>query len=155
MNPTSFETAWTEAELTAFEKLIAAAGSEKNRDAYLGANPGVINAWHFTCAKIGTGGEVFYADDVPSVCFPAYAEMVSNNRASCQKWAFLLAKALPCRDEGNSNVVELRIAAGGIGEIVPGIFKPANSDTTMRIWTLRVDFDLVFETGGKANSATA
>ena len=43
--PTSFETAWTEAEASAFAALCTATGTEVNRDAYLGRNPGVLNAW--------------------------------------------------------------------------------------------------------------
>ncbi len=155
MNPTSFETSWTEAEQAAFQILCAATGTENGKSAHLGRNPGILNAWHFTCGKISDGGEVFYADDLPSLCLPAYAECVFLHRAKCQCWAMRIAAALPVCNADNTNIAELRIRADGWGEVKETYVQPPNESKELLAWTLRVDFDLVFVTGGKANSSTA
>lgn len=155
MKPTSFETSWTEAENAAFEAICTATGSQAGTSAHLGRNPGVMNAWHCSCGKIGIGGEVFYADDIPTLCIPFYAEAVFTRRAACQAWAMRIAAALPLINQETNNIIELRIQADGWGEVKPDYVQVANEDKQIPVWRMRLDCDLVFETGGKSNSATA
>ena len=153
MNPTSFETSWTEGEKAAFAVLLAATGSESGRSGFLGHNPGIANAWHFNCTQVNNGGEVFYAGDIPSICIPAYAECQFLRRSDCQKWAMRIASKLPVdSEEDDSNLVQFRLSDDGIDEIRPEWMKFQNDEKERLIWKLKLKFELVFSTGGKANS---
>lgn len=149
-NPTSFETAWTEAERTAFERLLAAAGGVEGRDAFLGRNPGVINAWHCASEPVtNIGEEVLLAFDLPSLGIPYYAECSYLSRARCQEWAMRIIGGMPLAQDADSNVALFRVNA--IGEIAVVERDVANEPNPVSVWTLRLGFDLVMSTGGKAN----
>lgn len=154
IDPASFETAWTEAERRAFEVLVAAAGGTENRDAFLGRNPGILNAWHFTSLDVTNIGEsVLLARDLPSLGIPYYAECAYLNRNRCQEWAMRVIAGLPLVQDEMSNIALFRInGIGGIDHITVDV---PNEKQPVDVWGLRLTFDLVFATGGKQNAVTA
>jgi hypothetical protein len=152
-NPISFETSWTEAEHRAFGWLVEISGSTEGRSAFLGRNPGIVNAWAFEPQTVTDIGEsVLLAHDLPSLGIPYRAAFASLVRASCQEWAMRVIGGLPlCRD-AQSNVALFRVRS--LGEIIygPAEIAAANERKTVDVWTMEIGFDLVFTTGGKANT---
>jgi hypothetical protein len=148
-NPASFETAWTEAEKAAFLHLCQKTGSEENKGAFIGKNPGVVNAWHFSGMPMKTGEEALLAPDLPSMAIPYYAECLFLKRDACQKWAMRIIGGLPLVNAADANIALLRVRE--IGEIQPDKIDVANEKDPMTVWALRITLDLVFATGGKAN----
>lgn len=149
INPTSFETSWSEAEGAAFAHLCLKTGAEDNKGAFLGKNPGVINAWHFAGLPLKTGEEALLAPDLPSMAIPYYAECQFLKRDACQKWAMRVVGGLPLINEEDSNIALLRVRE--IGDIQPDQVEVANEKSPVTVWILRITLDLVFATGGKAN----
>lgn len=152
INPISFETSWAEAEGAAFAHLCTATGTESGKGAFLGKNPGVINAWHFAGLPIQTADEALLAADLPSLAAPCYAECRFLRRDACQQWAMRVIGGLPLVNAEDSNIALLRVRE--IGEIQPDQYVVANEKDPVTVWTLRITFDLVFATGGKANMAS-
>jgi len=151
-NPETFEMAWSEAERRAFEKLTEAAGSDENRDAFLGRNPGIINAWHFESQPVTDIGEsVLLARDLPTLGVPYRAECVYLKREDCQAWAMRVIKGLPLIQDVDSNIALFRVNA--LGQITHGTTEVANQQGLVNVWKIEIGFDLVFTTGGKSNSA--
>lgn len=154
IDPVSFETAWTEAERRAYGVLVAAAGSTDGRDAFLGRNPGILNAWHFASLDVTNIGEsVLLARDLPSLGIPYYAECAYLNRDRCQEWAMRVIAGLPLVQDELSNIALFRI--NGIGGIENTAVNVKNETQPVDLWGLRLTFDLVFATGGKQNAVMA
>lgn len=154
INPVSFETAWAEAERRAYEMLVASAGSADGRDAYLGRNPGVANAWHFESVPVQKSGDnALLAPDVHTVYIPYRAECVFLKRERCMGWAMRIIGGLPLTQDTESNVAAFRVAS--LGDVVPGIIQLANEKSPVDVWRLEMTFDLVFITGGRSNMASA
>lgn len=152
--PQSFETSWAEAERRAFAWLVASAGSTAGRDAFVGRDPGLVNAWHLRSLPVSATGEnAFSAKDPRTLHIPYEAECVFQKREKCLDWAMRLSGGLPLCQDSESNVALLRINA--IGAPRPDDIQLANEKAPVAVWYLTIGLDLVFETGGKANLAAA
>jgi len=152
INPVSFETAWSEAERRAYAVLVRCSGSEDNRDAFLGRNPGIVNAWHFESAPLQKAGDnAILVPDINALNIPYRAECVFLKREKCQVWAMRIMGGLPLTQDDGSNVATLRVS--GIGDIVPDTILYANEKDPVSVWRMDLTFDLVFITGGKGNLA--
>ena len=146
--PVSYETAWVEAERRAYNVLVGCVRSEDRRDAFLGRNPGIANAWHFESLPLqGKGNEPLLAPDVHAVHLPYRAECVFLKRELCMIWAMRIIGGLPLIQDVESNVATFRVTA--VGDILSGNMQFANEKATVDVWRLEMNFDLVFITGGK------
>jgi len=151
-NPETFEKAWYEAEQRAFEKLVEAAGSEEGRSAFLGRNPGILNAWHFESKPVTDIGEsVLLARDLPSLGVPYRALGVFLKREDCQSWAMRIIKGLPLIKDNDSNIALFRV--NELNQIKHSTAEVANEKAAVNVWEMEIGFDLVFATGGKAHGA--
>jgi hypothetical protein len=151
---TSFDVAWTEAERAAFLLLCSTVGAVENKGGFLGRDFGIANSFWFTTGQIGgnPGGNIFYCTDFPTMEMPAYAELNHMNRSALQANCMKIIRALPVLDDANSNIHQFRIAAGGVSPIRFEYSPLANEPKPVPRWICRIDFDIVFTTGGKANS---
>ena len=151
-DPQSFDTSWRDAEETAFNRLVEATGTVAAKSAFLGLNPGVVNAWHLESQAVADIGEsVLLARDIPSLGIPYRAECAFTRREDCQAWAMRILRGLPvCRD-GDSNVAVFRVRH--FGQIVPDTVAAGNEGAAVGVWKMEVGLDLVFSTGGKGNGA--
>ena len=148
--PDTFITSWPQAERRAFEKLVEATDSAEGRNAFLGRNPGVVNAWHFESQPINDIGEsVLFSKDIQTMGIPYRAECAFLKREDCQTWMMRIMRALPLINDEESNVACFRHRS--IGTITPGTVTFKNEEKTVSVWSLEIGFDLVFVTGGKAN----
>lgn len=146
--PSSFEASWQEAERRAFELLLEAAGATEGSDAFLGANPGVVNAWHIEPLPIGESQLSLLAPDCPSIYMQLSAVGLYLKRDAAQALAMRLLMGLPVdRDEG-SNVACLRVRAISGPERLEVEFR--NEKAPVGCWQISVTLDLAFDTGGKA-----
>ena len=151
-NPDTFITSWPQAERRAFEKLIEATDSAEGRNAFLGRNPGVVNAWHFESQPINDIGEsVLFSKDVQTIGIPYRAECAFLKREDCQTWMMKIMRGLPLHDDEESNVACFRHRS--VGTIIYSTVEFANEQKSVGVWTLEIGFDLVFITGGKAHGA--
>jgi hypothetical protein len=148
-NPTSFEAAWTEAEASAFAALCMATGTESNRDAYLGRNPGVLNAWHFEPAAVDVS--TILNPDCPSIYVPCIAEWRGLKRDRCQTWAMRLLGNIGDAALTDTNIANLRVRE--IGKPAYELVDVANEEKKLGVWSIAVAIDLVFSTGNRANRA--
>ena len=148
--PALFEDAWTEAEQRAFQYITEATQTVENKSAFLGSNPGILNAWHLEHAAMDEGVEsVLLSGDQPSIAMPYQATGAFTKRDACQKWFMRMLAAMPLRTDKDSNVALLRIRHHGA--IEESEVDVANNKQSVRVWSLTLGLDLVFATGGKAN----
>jgi len=148
-NPTSFETSWTESEASAFAALCTATGTEANRDAYLGMNPGVLNAWHFEPDVVNN--DTILNPDCPAIYVPCLAVWRGLKRDRCQSWAMKLLGNIGDADLADTNISNLRIRS--IGQPEYDLVQVANEERKVGQWSITVGIDLVFATGQRANRA--
>lgn len=145
--PTSFEASWQEAERRAFELLLEAAGATEGSDAFLGANPGVVNAWHIEPLPIGESQLSLLAPDCPSVYVQMDAVGLYLKRDAAMALAMRMLKGLPVEQDEYSNVACLRVRSISGPERQEVDFR--NEKAPVWCWAVRVTLDLAFDTGGK------
>lgn len=145
--PTTFETSWQEAERRSFEILLGAAGSIEGRDAFLGANPGIINGWHLEPLPIGESQLSLLAPDCPAIYVKMLADGIWLKRDAAMSFAMRLLKGLPVERDESSNVACLRVRSISGPEREDVDFK--NEKAPVQCWRVSVVLDLAFETGGK------
>lgn len=150
-NPTSFETSWSEAEKAAFAHLCTATGAEAGKGAFVGKNPGVVNAWHFSGLTLDAGDSGLIAPDLHSLAVPCFAECMFSKREACQTWAMRIIGACPLCNAEDTNLALLRVRT--VSEIQDEPVAVANEQAPITVYVLRIVFDLAFATGGKANMA--
>lgn len=154
VEPVSFETAWRDAEKAAFKHLVEVARGREGVSAFLGANPGVVNAWHM--ADKGTAVEhtaALLSRNRTSLALGYYAEAIFLGRDSCLTWAMTILGGLSvCDGIPDTNVAGFRL--NFVGPIEMLTITPPNEAKEVRTWSLRIDFDLVFLTGGRAARLT-
>jgi hypothetical protein len=147
-DPTSFEFSWAEAERRTFDLLLEAAGSTENRDGFLGASPGIANAWHVEPLPIGESQFSLLAPDCPAIYVQIMATGVFRRRDAAQTLAMRWLKALPVERDEASNIACLRVRSiQGPERIVLNL---ANEKAPVACWQINVVFDLAFATGGKS-----
>lgn len=148
--PKTFDTSWKEAERRAFERLIEATSAEENKGAFLARNPGVMNAWHFESQPVVEVGEsVFLAKDLPTMGIPYRAIGVFLSREDCQIFVMSVIRGLPLHNDEASNIHMFRMT--GLGKITFDKITLQNEKAVLA-WSVQIDFDLVFITGGKNNT---
>lgn len=152
-NPLTFETAWQEAEQAAFNYLVAATGAIDNRSAFLGRNPGVINAWAMEHLPLTEeAASVLFARDQPTLAMQYNVEALFQKREHIQKFLMALVGKLPATHIEDTNIACLRVRT--IGQMEYGEITIVNEQKPIGAWTLTATLDLVFVTGGEANMAT-
>lgn len=150
--PLSFETSWSEAERAMFKLLVAVTKSEENRDAFLGRNPGVLNAWHLEPANTPYR-DMLHCDDVPTIAMQYMVRGVFLKREQCLELAMRLVAGLPFKNHEDSNIALLRVAE--LDNIEYDAVQPANESKMVGYWTVTIMLDFAFATGGKGNSTEA
>ncbi len=146
MKPMSFETSWEEAEAAMHKHLIDATGTEDNKSAFLGRNPGVLNAWHLEPSNTPYN-QPFSCKDVPAMAMQYRVVGVFTKRENCLRLAMQLAAGLPVKGDGESNISILRVAE--IGNVEYDVIQPTNEAKPVGYWQIGILLDLAFSTGGK------
>jgi len=151
-DPETFTTSWKEAERRAFEKLVEVTKTEEGRNAWLGRNPGVVNAWHLESQPITDIGEsVLFSQDIQTIGIPYRAVGTYLNREDCQQWMMMVMRGLPLNDDDESNVACFRHRSAGM--ITYDTVNVTNEQVPVGVWSLEIGLDLVFVTGGKKHGA--
>lgn len=148
VNPISFISSLSEAELKCHAIICQATGSVSGIQAYVGALPNnVYNKSGFGLTIPIEQEAPFYSQcDIKVCCWAGFGECVFVQRHHCQNWQMQILKSLPiCRD---GNLVEFKV--DGIGQIQPLIVEAAN-EGAIQCWRATMQFQIIFSTGGKDN----
>lgn len=140
--PCALDSAWEEAEQTAFRVLCDATQMTPDTNAFLGDFNGTAGAFFFNNESIDYDGEVFYAPNASTFEMGYTALAVFLTRAECQRWAMRIMAALPVCGLGNIGTFRLASNAFGKIEQVNLAFDSEAEDATPA-WQLQANFDLV------------
>jgi hypothetical protein len=152
-NPDSFDTAWTQGELAAFNLLCTATGVESGKGAFIGRDFDIANGFWFASTIGGVNGEVLLNNtDLPNMVARCQAELVFQSRAKVQEAVSAIIRALPVRSLADTNIAEFRVSSQGVSDITGQYEDVPKMSKQVLLWRCRVSFELVFSTGGKANS---
>lgn len=146
----SFETSWTQAERAVFDHLMYATGTVENKSAFLGVNPGIVNAWFLQSeATPELAVPVFSTPDPRVMAIQCEARATFLARDACQRWGMAIAKKLPiCTGLGNVNAIKIR----GMSSVDHEWVSVPNEGTQFPTWNISIYFDVVFKTGSKKDA---
>jgi len=138
------------AEQEAFAALVASTFSEVGRSAFLGRNPGVVNAWTFafTTPPDSAVPSFWSADDLLALPWMAEASCQFASRDRAQAWSMQMIGATPLLP-ADGVLQLLRVRSVGPVEWSLIASQNASVDRPAIVWTAEVSFDAVFRTGGK------
>jgi len=143
----NFDNAWVEAESTVFNALCKATGSVEGKQAFRGYIPPIVNAWALYTGGPGGNEQTTWAPDVVSVHIAARIEAAFAQRPHALVFSMQIVKALPILNSGN--VQNFRIKMGGFPEPQADFVPVANEAKKVLAWTLNMQCELVFSTGGR------
>ena len=139
--PAAPEDAWIAAEDTAMKSLCEVTGAKIGKSAFLGTNPGVLDAWHLNSDSTEHGTSLLCP--TPGVVhLPYYAEGVFGSRPAMQRWACRILAGLPFKDRGNLTI--FRVAARGLDEPAFESRSLVGEEQPAQVWRLRIHLELVF-----------
>ena len=133
--------AWAEAEEAAIRVLCEASGHTYGASAFLGDSGRYLNAFCLYNDATMNGGEVFHASRLSTFVLPYTAMGIFESRRAAQRWAMLIALALPVRAVGNLD--QLRLSSNGIGALVQDSVQIAGESSPRPVFRLPLNLDLV------------
>jgi hypothetical protein len=149
MKPATYENSWADAEAAIMRRLATATATELNKTAFVG-EPGIVNAWWLEWGAITDTFAPLLVGDLFTMHLPAVITCQFLSRAAAQAWGMRVIAGLPANLSADSNVTTLRVR--NMGALAPELVKIANETKEVRVWVLDITLDVVFETGGRANS---
>ena len=139
--PASPDEAWEAAEKTAIRTLCEITDSRLGKTGFVGANPGVLDAWHINTDSTEHGSSLLCPS--PGVVhLPYYAEGIFGGRTAMQRWACRVIAGLPVKNRGNIQI--FRVAARGLDEPTFESHELAGEAAAAQVWRLRIHLELVF-----------
>ena len=141
VTPSSPDEAWIDAEDTALQALCEITKARPGKTAFVGANPGVLDAWHLN-ADSSEHGSSLIAPAPGVVHVPYYVEGIFSSRAEMLRWGCRIVAGLPVVNRGNLQI--FRVAARGFDEPFFENRQLVGEGGGTQIWRLRIHLELVF-----------
>jgi hypothetical protein len=132
--------AWTAAERTAFDALLAATGATEGRQAFLGHLPKALNVWMFTTGGGNTNTDALW---IPggSAWMEARIEGQFTDRATAQALAMAIIIKGQLLAQGD---LTFRVSSCPVIDEEDRILR--NQENPTALWIIRLPFNFIFTT---------